>query len=79
MKRQSDIYRERIKGLRVEYNQIMSSLTKIKDKKLWDAKHSEALSIQQEIHVLRTKANNLDSGKPENGFSDWHEGYRILE
>lgn len=79
MSRQADIYREEIKSLREKYNQKMASLLKIKDEKLWNIAHSEALSIGQKMHELRVKANNLDRGLPPNGRDDWYGRYKIID
>jgi len=66
-----------IKELQMEHTRIMSKLSTIKDMTLWDSEHNKALSIQHKISNLRKKNQNLRAGLPENGYSDYHDNYKI--
>jgi hypothetical protein len=69
----------KIETLRIEYNDIMSRLSKIKDMKLFHLENNKALSISNKINDLRKKNKFLDEGAPSNGWADHHEDINIIE
>jgi uncharacterized coiled-coil DUF342 family protein len=77
-KRQAKIYREEINQLREKYNSLLATLPK-KSMEEFRVIMSEANAVLGKMNTLKKKADNLDNNLPEHGYSDWHDGYRIVE
>jgi hypothetical protein len=74
-----DKNKAKIVSLQADYNNIMSTIVKIKDYDLFRVRIDEANSLLNKINDLRIKNNFLKDGLPSNGYADHHEKINIIE
>ena len=72
-------YKAKIDSLRIEYNDIISRLARIKEKKLFYLENSKAMGISSRIADIKKKMGFLKNGLPINGYADHHEDFDMLD
>ena len=71
----------KIKSLQDDYQKVMDKVYTlgIEENKLFNSLVSESTDILGKINMLRMKNVNIKAGRPENGVSDYHQTFNIIE